>query len=184
MNYTEIFQEQKYVYVPSLVTKEQCENLLTIFREEKGNFIVDTQCEKSLAISHIFDFLLLELLPKMEEITGKKLFPTYTYCRWYLPEEELLIHKDRPSCEYSCTLTVAFKGNQWSIYMGEDLNKENGKEVQMNPGDGVIYKGCELWHWREKYIEGEWHAQIFLHYVDQDGPYAEWKYDKRERLSI
>jgi hypothetical protein len=44
----------------------------------------------------------------------------------------------------------------------------------MNVGDAVIYRGCEMYHWREKYIEGQWQAQVFIHYVDQDGSYAEW----------
>jgi hypothetical protein len=37
-------------------------------------------------------------------------------------------------------------------------------------------------HWREKYTEGQWQAQVFLHYVDADGPHADQKYDKRESL--
>jgi hypothetical protein len=28
-------------------------------------------------------------------------------------------------------------------------------------------------HWREKYTEGQWQAQVFLHYVDANGPHAE-----------
>jgi hypothetical protein len=26
-------------------------------------------------------------------------------------------------------------------------------------------------------------AQVFMHYVDEKGPYAEWKFDKRPSLS-
>jgi hypothetical protein len=41
-------------------------------------------------------------------------------------------------------------------------------------GDGVLYKGCEIKHWRnvcegpEDYLSG----QVFLHYVRKNGPYA------------
>jgi PKHD-type hydroxylase len=42
----------------------------------------------------------------------------------------------------------------------------------------------DKWHWREPYFEGKWQAQVFLHYVDQNGPHAEWKYDKRESLGV
>jgi PKHD-type hydroxylase len=47
-----------------------------------------------------------------------------------------------------------------------------------------MYRGMDKWHWREPYFEGKWQAQVFLHYVDQNGPHAEWKYDKRESLGL
>ena len=53
----------------------------------------------------------------------------------------------------------------------------------MNVGAAVVYKGCDLYHWREKYVEGNWQAQVFIHYVDAEGPNAEWKYDKRKKLA-
>ena len=43
--------------------------------------------------------------------------------------------------------------------------------------------GCDLYHWRKKYKEGKWQAQVFLHYVDANGPNVEWKYDKRPNLA-
>ncbi len=54
----------------------------------------------------------------------------------------------------------------------------------MEIGDAVMYRGCDIYHWREPYKEGKWQAQVFLHYVDQNGPHAEWKYDKRESLGM
>jgi hypothetical protein len=53
----------------------------------------------------------------------------------------------------------------------------------MDVGDAILYKGQEKPHWRNPYKEGQWQAQVFLHYVDADGPHAEWKYDKRPKLS-
>ena len=51
-----------------------------------------------------------------------------------------------------------------------------GKKINLKPGDGVIYQGCEVEHWREPY-EGDYHAQVFLHYVDANGKYADHKGD-------
>ena len=48
----------------------------------------------------------------------------------------------------------------------------------MSPGDIVIYKGCEVDHGRPIPFEGFWHSQMFLHYVDRNGKYTSWKYDK------
>jgi PKHD-type hydroxylase len=41
----------------------------------------------------------------------------------------------------------------------------------------------EKHHWRKKF-KGEWQAQVFLHYVDADGPHKEWKFDKRQGLNL
>ena len=59
----------------------------------------------------------------------------------------------------------------WPIYM-------EGTEIDLQPGDAVIYLGCELEHWREEF-KGDWHAQAFLHYVDKKGSHIEWAKDKR-----
>lgn len=123
--------------------------------------------------------LLLHLHETMEKNTGLKLFPTYSYYRVYRPGNELKIHKDRPSCEISCTLCFNYSYDdskyKWPIYMA-------GNKVDLSPGDMVIYRGCDLDHWREVFDinEDAWHVQGFFHYVDQNGSYADWKYDKRD----
>ena len=41
-----------------------------------------------------------------------------------------------------------------------------------------FYLGCELEHGRKNEFTGDGMAQIFMHYVDQKGPYANHKDDK------
>ena len=57
-----------------------------------------------------------------------------------------------------------------------------GLPIHLEPGDIIIYKGCEVDHWREKY-EGLNHAQVFLHLNDQNGPYKNL-YDGRPLLCV
>jgi hypothetical protein len=59
-----------------------------------------------------------------------------------------------------------------------------GNKVDMQVGDAVLYRGMNIEHWREKYTEGQWQAQVFLHYVDADGPHADQKYDGRTSLGL
>ncbi|HJP03543.1 MAG: hypothetical protein CL799_01165 [Chromatiales bacterium] len=74
------------------------------------------------------------------------------------------------------TMTLGFDSEKpWPIFVGEEGAE---KSIDMNPGDGIIYKGCELRHWREAF-EGEHHAQVFMHYVDANGPYKDQIYDGR-----
>ena len=122
--------------------------------------------------------LLLKLHPIMEECTGLNLFPTYSFYRVYRPGDELVPHKDRESCEISTTLFFNYNYSDpeyvWPIFM-------NGNKVVLNPGDMVIYRGCDLDHWREVFTgsNDDWHVQGFFHFVNADGPYASFKYDKR-----
>ncbi len=201
MEISEDFKTNNYVHVQNFVSKDLCEYLTDQLKREIEQYgWHDTQCPKSKSIrnSATFDNLLEKLLPDVEEVTGLKLYPTYAYARLYVPGEELIAHKDRPACEISLTLTLGFDGDNWPIYIGKESDVEtsvkvknqkdntvfieNVSKIEMNVGDAVVYKGCDMYHWRQKYTEGQWQAQVFLHYVDANGPHAEWKYDKRGSL--
>jgi len=45
--------------------------------------------------------------------------------------------------------------------------------VSLRHCDALVYKGCE--RRLEKALEGVVASAVFMHYVDADGPYAEWK---------
>lgn len=128
-----------------------------------------------------FDALLEYLLPTVESVTGKELWPTYSYARIYYPGAEMASHTDRPSCEYSMTLTLQTSGDTWPIYFRD--RQGDTKEVIIMPGSGCIYCGMELPHWRSPYL-GNQQVQVFLHYVDKNGPHANLKYDQRSMLGI
>lgn len=114
--------------------------------------------------------MLEHKLPKMEEITGLKLFKTYAFLRYYHFGSFLHSHKDRPACEISVTCCID-KTHNWPIVV-------DGKEIEAEPGDGVIYLGCELEHGRPGIFKGDGMCQLFMHYVDQNGKYADHKDDK------
>jgi predicted 2-oxoglutarate/Fe(II)-dependent dioxygenase YbiX len=178
------FVVEKYLHLENFLDKNDCllftSNLKKLVDQKVTS--QDDQCQNSQSIhgAEIFDKLMLELLPSFEKITSKKLHPTYSYARLYYPGSELHNHIDRESCEISATITIGFDGDVWPIYMGDDIEKSNASQIKMNIGDAVLYRGTEKYHWREKYTEGNWQAQVFLHYVDADGPNADWIFDKRQ----
>ena len=106
--------------------------------------------------------LMLKCQPKMEEVTDLKLYPAYTYARIYKKGDVLKRHKDRFSCEISTTMNLG--GDDWTIYL-EPSGKEGQKgiKVDLKPGDMLVYSGCELEHWRNKF-KGKECIQVFLHY--------------------
>ena len=129
----------------------------------------------SIYADHVMETLLVKTLPVMKEKTGLNLLPTYSYARVYEKGSILEKHKDRPSCEISTTINLG--GDLWSIYV-------EGIKIDLNPGDMLIYSGCELEHWREPF-EGSICGQVFLHYNHVDGPFAKTNlYDKRPLLGV
>jgi|APGre2960657373_1045057.scaffolds.fasta_scaffold27142_1 predicted 2-oxoglutarate/Fe(II)-dependent dioxygenase YbiX len=183
------FKEKGYVHLKDFLHLDSCKDLTRELKRlvTEKKTVKDEQCPLSEAIhgTLTFDKLLEDLTPHFEQASGLKLFPTYSYARLYNTQgEELKLHRDRPACEISATLTLDFEGDVWPIYMGANEDKSNATEIKMNVGDAVLYRGCDIHHWREPYKEGKWQAQVFLHYVDQNGPHAEWKYDKRESLGL
>jgi predicted 2-oxoglutarate/Fe(II)-dependent dioxygenase YbiX len=180
------FAVDKYIHLKEFLSKDNCRELTSELKKliASQKTIKDVQCPKSEAIggAMVFDQLLVDLLPHFEKASGKRLLPTYSYARLYQPGEKLDIHVDRPACEISVTLTIGFEGKAWPIYMG-DKDGENASKIKMEVGDVVMYRGMEKHHWRKKF-KGTWQAQVFLHYVDADGPHKEWKFDKRPALNL
>ena len=131
----------------------------------------------------VMETLMMKVLPKMQQETGLQLVPTYSYARAYKKGDILKRHKDRYSCEVSTTLNLG--GDDWPIYL--EPSGEEGKEgikVDMQPGDMLVYKGCDVEHWREEFT-GENCGQVFLHYNDASDPKAEEnKYDTRPFLGL
>jgi hypothetical protein len=139
--------------------------------------------------------LLLKCLPKMEEATGLKLYPAYTYARIYKKGDVLKRHKDRFSCEISTTMNLG--GDPWPIYLEPDSTKggvkdgvgyvsdnTKGVKVDLKPGDMLVYSGCELEHWRNKF-KGKECLQVFLHYNNRKTPGAKDNmFDKRPHLGL
>ena len=162
-----------------------------------GNFN-DPQVPNSYAkySDRLMETLLVKTIDVMQKKTGLKLVPTYSYTRLYRKGNILKRHKDRPSCEISTTLNLG--GDNWPIFIdptGSDnvideyknIHKPGapkGIEVNLKPGDMLIYSGCELEHWREPF-QGQLCGQVFLHYNHADGRFAKTNlYDKRPMLGI
>ncbi len=176
--------------------------MINNYTTHKGNPLVgnfhDPQVPGSYAkySDRLMETLLIKTIDVMQKKTGLKLVPTYSYTRLYRTGNILNRHKDRPSCEISTTLCLG--GDHWPIYLdptGADNVIEEykgivkpgaplGVEVNLKPGDMLIYSGCELEHWRKPF-EGKLCGQVFLHYNHADGRFAKTNlYDKRPMLGI
>jgi len=74
-------------------------------------------------------------------------------------------------------------GDDWPIFL-EPSGEENkpGVKIDLGPGDILIYSGCDLEHWREKFT-GSVCGQVFLHYNKKNDKNNQ-KYDNRRMLGL
>ena len=175
------FSMQKQVYDTCRAARyfSPFETILGYY-EGKNEQIPDTYSQYS---NMAMETLLLKCQPDMEKATGLKLYPAYTYARIYKKGDELKRHKDRFSCEISTTMNLA--GDDWPIYLepsGETGKK--GVKVDLKQGDMLVYSGCELEHWREKF-KGKECIQVFLHYNNRKTRGSrDNMFDKRPHLGL
>nr|WP_218821370.1 hypothetical protein [Sphingomonas laterariae] len=55
--------------------------------------------------------------------------------------------------------------------------------VEMQPGDGVLYRGIDLRHGRTQPNPNQWSAHLFLFWVERDGPFAQHAFDAQRLRS-
>ena len=113
---------------------------------------------------------------KIETVVGEKLLPTYCFITGYTNNSYMASHKDRQSCEISVSINLA-STIDWGLYI-TDLQGSTTKVIT-KVGDGVIYLGPQVEHWRNLLItdKPEFYIQTFLHYVKANGEYADLEND-------
>lgn len=124
----------------------------------------------------LMEAVLAALAPALEAESGKRLHATYSYLRVYKQGDVLERHTDRPACEISVTL--ALSRTAWPIWLE---SQGTARSIALDAGDALLYRGIELPHWRDA-LSGERTVQLFLHYVDADGPHRELAFDRRPSL--
>ena len=180
------FDEIKYARIDSFIDETTIE-IISLYMENtirRGIWTEDKNIE-STQYSYYADPLTEVLLIKCKELveatTGRELLPTYSCSRIHQPGDVLENHKDLEACEISVIVNVALKGDNSPIYT---KYKNKTEQHALNPGDALIYMGCDVDHWIEPLQEGQLNVQFMLHYVDKNGPFASYEKDTRPMLGI
>jgi hypothetical protein len=174
MTEIEQFNTNGYVNLKGIIPADIC-NIVTQYallqehvfpKKEDGEGQVPNA--HSIYSDTLMETLMAHMKPYMEKYTGLDLFPTYSYYRVYRPGMVLERHTDRPSCEVSTTICFGcnYQGvdanYKWSMYVDPtyrhsaetDFISQNkaGNAVPQNPGDIIIYKGCEIGKFKHSFI--------------------------------
>lgn len=135
------------------------------------------------------------LTPIMSQIVGADLLPSYDYFRIYQQDDICRVHSDRPSCEHSVSLTLAYSDNiPWPLEVGslrveeegpcfDDFGGEPSSAIAMQPGDAVLYRGINLRHGRTQPNPNQWSAHLFLFWVERGGRFEQHAFDAQRLRS-
>ena len=164
----------KYKLIKNFFSKEEL-NLLEKYCYNKLDLNKDYRLDgQSFSPAWYSDPLMTALLdtklPLVEKESNLQLFQTYAYWRYYVFGATLKKHTDRPACEISVTACIK-KYDNWPIVV-------EGTSFGLEEGDAVLYAGCDQEHERPGIYKGEGMAQVFFHYVDQNGIYKNHAYDQ------
>lgn len=183
------FEKNKYQLIRNFLEPDFVKFIQEYFfvRVNAQQYVIDSQAPFSYSFyaDPLIETILAKSCNPISELVGLKLLPQYTYTRLYKEKDELVIHRDRPSCEISATLALGLPDGEEinPIYFSENEDGSDAVEIKLNPGDLCLYRGCDLYHWRPPF-ENSWYLQAFLHYVDGNGPYKDQLYDGRQFLGM
>ncbi len=164
--------QHSLLHLRKLVPPEFCHFFThVLMRQADLNPSGDDQIPNAKSIlshEYMFETLHERLWPVLERAVNDELIPTYAYARLYSNGDVLEKHTDRSACEVSITIQLGRSHHySWPIYMG-------GHRFDLAEGDGVVYPGCDIEHWRDKCDgpDGYYSGQVFLHFVRKNGPFA------------
>jgi hypothetical protein len=115
-------------------------------------------------------FFHRQLTNAVSELAGEPVKPSYVYMASYQSGAQLERHTDRMQCEFSVTLSVDYSpepagATPWPLYLD---HREGTVTVYQALGDGLLYRGRELPHYRGTLREGNTSTSMFFHYVAAD----------------
>jgi hypothetical protein len=129
----------------------------------------DVQSPRRYAIHNesVATFFHHQIASAVSAVVGEAIKPSYVYLASYLSRAELKKHIDREQCEFSVTLCLDFSpepelATSWPIRLD---TPEGTVRVYQALGDGLVYRGTKVPHYRHVLAEGHTSTSIFFHYV-------------------
>jgi hypothetical protein len=110
-----------------------------------------------------------QLTSFVRAVVGEPVCASYTYVSAYQQGAELEPHVDRKQCEYTLSIIIDETGGRssdWPLWL---LAGNERSAVSLNVGEGVLFRGHDLPHWREAAPQpGLALSTLLLHYVPVD----------------
>jgi hypothetical protein len=129
--------------------------------QTEGRFIAHNEPVES--------FFHRQLTQALADASGALIDPSYSYVTLYQGGAHLPPHTDREQCEYTLSLCLDATPEPeaqapWPLNI---MTGEGALSIWQHLGDGLLFRGRYLTHWRQYLPEGHTSSSILFHYVDQ-----------------
>ena len=203
------FREQGYALVERLVHPDLAHAFMAMMERDLAaqklsynDFAVQTPLAAAATVEILGTSyppmltFLWGLTPFVSRVAEKELLPSFCYFRIYGQGDRCRVHSDRPACEYSISLTLAYAdGQPWPLEVGldpvaaapalsDDFGGDRYRALAMMPGDGVLYRGVRTRHGRMTPNPNRSSAHLFLHWVEAEGPHREHAFDAQQKQAV
>jgi hypothetical protein len=106
----------------------------------------------------------------VSEVAGEPVRPSYVFFASYRAGAEVPPHRDRAQCAFTVSLLVDHTPepcgpSPWPLWLDADPADPAGRAVALGLGDGLLFLGIELRHWREALPDGHASTSLLFHYV-------------------
>jgi hypothetical protein len=169
------FREKGYTPLGNLIHPFYLAALRRYFRYavRRGSIrLGDEQSSRRYVVHNesVLRFFHHEIAGAVGAVAGEAIKPSYVYLASYLSGAELKKHMDRAQCEFSVTLCLDFSPEpklttSWPLHLD---TPEGAVTVYQALGDGLVYRGTKVPHYRTVLADGYTSTSIFFHYVPAD----------------
>ena len=172
------FQARKYVLVRDLLHPFHLAALRRYYRKLIAACTIplnDEQVEKRYGLHNepMAAFFHRQLSGLVTRIAGEPVKPSYVYFGAYQPGAVLRPHVDREQCQFSVSFLVDYipepeDVSPWPLFVKPQGSRAAAFAAHLGIGDGVVYKGCDVLHYRKALPANHFSTSLFFHFVHQN----------------
>jgi len=157
--------------LPALLQPAQLATLADYYRRlvASGRWALgDAQVERRYGWHNerMAQFFQHQLAWYVSQVAREPVKPTYSYSSAYQGGAALPAHTDREQCDYTLSMLLdEADPSGWGPWPLWFLTPEGRRSVTVGPGEAVLFRGCELPHWREAAPPDRWQTMLLFHYV-------------------
>jgi hypothetical protein len=171
----QVFRERGYVPLSNLIHPFNLAALRRYYRSaiRRGTIRLGDEQSSRRYVAHnesVARFFHHQIANAVSAVVGEAIKPSYVYLASYLSGAELRKHTDRQQCEFSVSLCLDFSpepqlATSWPLRLD---TSEGTVTVYQGLGDGLVYRGTRVPHYRHTLAAGHTATSIFFHYVPSE----------------
>ena len=141
------------------------------YHTRMGTFVLGDEQTAQRFVSYdepVTQFVHRQLTRIISDITRRVVTPSYNYLAFYQGGAVLDPHTDRDECEYTLSLCIDATPDPhtYGAWPLQVMTYEGALAITQGIGDGLLFRGRELPHWRDRLPDGYTASSILFHFVD------------------